>query len=663
MIHHRFEELKLSGSLPSPAGVGLSVLRLTQREESSMEELLWCLQADPALTGRLLKLANTARRPEEDPSTNVVSAARRLGMRQVRGVALGFTLMSSHRGGACSTFQYDRYWAQSLAVAVSARLLARSLRTLEPDDAFTLGLLARVGMLALAGVHPDAYGRILEEGADRPSHELCRAEQREFGIDHWEVTAAMLSDWGLPDVLCGSLLAAAHRESAHESMTSREASGTDSSGSLLELALAMADLLGLDREKDTAKFERTSAAALEIARRNGIEVDEFPRLCEIAARHWRDWCELVRLPCSDASGFHGIDVDDSSFPRCPSIPEEPNGEGVRADGALVRVQGPIRVLVVDDDEKLGRLVGLHLTRAGYQVTMATNGNDGLRMALTESPQIVVTDWMMPELNGLELCHALRRTDVGRKTYVLLLTAREDEDRIVDAFNAGVDDYVTKPFNPKILLARVQAAQRLVELQLQVDADKRIREQQVAEMGLLTRKLRSAALTDVLTELPNRRFAMSRLEEEWEVALLLRRPLSVVMVDIDHFKQINDRFGHAVGDHVLRETATTLREFTRRGDIVCRLGGEEFLVINVNSDAQGAMMCAERLRAAVEANTIEFETFHGRVTVSLGVAERTTEMRDIDSLLKAADQAVYVAKAAGRNACKLAGGNESQLRSA
>ncbi|MFO1008834.1 MAG: diguanylate cyclase [Planctomycetota bacterium] len=661
-MHNRFEELKLSGNLPSPAGVGLAVLRLTQREESSTQELLWCIQADPALTGRLLKAANAARRPEEEPCTNVVGAARRLGMRQVRNIALGFTLVTSHRGTTCAAFRYEPFWSHSLAVALSARLLARSLRVIEPDDAFTLGLLSRVGMLALASVHPEAYGRVLQESSGLPSHELCRFEERAFGIDHWEVTTTMLTDWGVPESMWGSVLAAAHRESAHETRRSEEASDTDPLGSLLELALLMADLLSLDPEKQKQEFERVQAGATAIARRNGIELDELPRLCDIAARHWRDWCELVRLPFNDASGFHGGDVGDTSFPRLLQVPEEANGASERA-GAPVRENGPIRVLVVDDDEKLARLVALHLTRAGYHVTTATDGNEALRLAMTESPQIVVTDWMMPELNGLELCHSLRRTDVGRKTYVLLLTAREDEDRIVDAFNAGVDDYVTKPFNPKILLARVQAAQRLVELQLQVDADKRIREQQVAEMGLLTRKLRSAALTDVLTELPNRRYAMSRLEEEWEVAQLLKRPLSVVMVDIDHFKRINDTFGHAVGDQVLRETAAVLREFTRRGDIVCRLGGEEFLVINVSSDAHGAMMCAERLRTAVEANTIEYEAFHGRVTVSLGVAERTADMRHIDALLRAADHAVYAAKAAGRNVSKLAGDGESMLKTA
>jgi diguanylate cyclase (GGDEF)-like protein len=168
------------------------------------------------------------------------------------------------------------------------------------------------------------------------------------------------------------------------------------------------------------------------------------------------------------------------------------------------------------------------------------------------------------------------------------------------------------------------------------------------MGLITRKLRAAALTDVLTDLPNRRYALTRLEQEWTNSIRTNKPLSVVMVDIDHFKRINDTYGHDVGDIVLKQTAAVLRARTRRGDVVCRLGGEEFLVINVNSDMESAVQCAERLRTAVEANTITSEGFSERVTVSLGCAVRSGAIADIDDLLKAADEAVYAAKAGGRN---------------
>jgi diguanylate cyclase (GGDEF)-like protein len=230
------------------------------------------------------------------------------------------------------------------------------------------------------------------------------------------------------------------------------------------------------------------------------------------------------------------------------------------------------------------------------------------------------------------------------TYVLMLTARDDEERIVEAFAAGADDYVVKPGKSgqggsnglrwQVLRARVRAGQRMIELREQVEHEKR--------------RLKAAALTDVLTQLPNRRYAMKQLEQE---AARLGRSggrLSVMMLDIDYFKRVNDTYGHDVGDHVLREVARVLRRTTREGDVVCRLGGEEFLVICSGSDLEHALQSAERLRSSIEAHEIQLGDEVGSVTASIGVAEMTDEFDGIDPLLKTADRWVYLAKAHGRN---------------
>jgi len=282
------------------------------------------------------------------------------------------------------------------------------------------------------------------------------------------------------------------------------------------------------------------------------------------------------------------------------------------------------------------------------VTSAPDGRSGLAMALVEAPHMVITDWLMPGLSGLDLCKALRRVEVGRRIYVLILTSREDEDNVIEGLEAGANDYLTKPFNPRILLARVNAGQRVIELQRQVETDKLIDRRRVAQLAQLSRRLRSVAMLDALTRLPNRRFALDRLGEAWEASVRDDRPLSVVMIDIDHFKQINDRFGHQTGDAVLASTAEKLNKACRRSDVVCRLGGEEFLVICPNGQREAAASCAERLRTAVEANPIVAPGFEGGITVSLGVAERTAEMHGIDDLIAAADRAVYEAKSMGRN---------------
>jgi diguanylate cyclase (GGDEF)-like protein len=269
---------------------------------------------------------------------------------------------------------------------------------------------------------------------------------------------------------------------------------------------------------------------------------------------------------------------------------------------------------------------------------------------------------MPEMDGLELAKSLRRSSETRATYVLLLTGREEEGRVIEAFDAGVDEYVVKPFNPKILLARVRAGQRLIELREQVEHDRLQRDRQMAEMAVLNRKLEAAAMTDVLTRLPNRRYAMRKLEEELSSALAGGAPLSVIMIDIDHFKQVNDRFGHDMGDLVLRETAAVLRNTTRKGDTVCRLGGEEFLVICSKAALPQCAMTAERIRGAIEENVIGFG-FERAVTVSLGAASLSCGAQTVDELLKLADRRVYAAKAAGRNRVCSQDATPGQARSA
>jgi diguanylate cyclase (GGDEF)-like protein len=271
--------------------------------------------------------------------------------------------------------------------------------------------------------------------------------------------------------------------------------------------------------------------------------------------------------------------------------------------------------------------------------------------------------MMPEMDGLELCKALRRIEHGRNMYFLLFSGRDEEKRIVEAFDCGVDDFVQKPFNERLLIARLKGGQRIVRLQEQVEDHKKRVRTQAAELGMMNRKLRAVALTDVLTQLPNRRYAMKRLEQQWAVAVRGDRALSVIMLDIDHFKRVNDEHGHDVGDIVLKETARAMKSATRDEEEPCRLGGEEFLVICGNTSKSQAAAAAERMRAALESNMIRDGGFNRAVTVSLGVAELSPSMDGIDALLKAADLAVYEAKESGRNCVRIFQGPEAQAKSA
>jgi two-component system cell cycle response regulator len=256
--------------------------------------------------------------------------------------------------------------------------------------------------------------------------------------------------------------------------------------------------------------------------------------------------------------------------------------------------------------------------------------------------------MMPEMDGIAFCRALRETKVGRGIYILILTGQEDEEKLVQAFEAGVDDFVVKPFRPKTLLARLRAGQRVIQLQQEVESDREEIRRFAAELAMTNRRLQQAALVDPLTEIPNRRYAMDRIQQEWAAADRSRHPLSCMMIDVDHFKRINDTYGHDTGDAVLRRTADALKASARAQDVVCRIGGEEFLVICPNTSLDAAGQCAERLRSAAAAMRVQVGTLSLQTTISVGVATMDTGMIGPEAMIKAADQAVYAAKQAGRN---------------
>ncbi|MEO6711394.1 MAG: diguanylate cyclase, partial [Planctomycetota bacterium] len=264
------------------------------------------------------------------------------------------------------------------------------------------------------------------------------------------------------------------------------------------------------------------------------------------------------------------------------------------------------------------------------------------------PHLVVTDWMMPEMDGIELVRTLRSSEEGRQMQVILLTGREEEARVIEAFDAGADEYMIKPLNPRILMARVRSVGRVVAMREQINQDAKKQHAQMAELAVLSRRMHMASLTDTLTDLPNRRHAMERLQQELAQSQRDGTPLSVIMIDIDFFKKVNDEHGHDTGDVVLREVARSLRGCIRATELVCRLGGEEFLVICPRATDAKARLIAERMRLASESNVIQQGTFARAITLSLGVAELDRNDPSVDRMLKVADERTYQAKQAGRN---------------
>ena len=302
------------------------------------------------------------------------------------------------------------------------------------------------------------------------------------------------------------------------------------------------------------------------------------------------------------------------------------------------------VLIADDDPISRRLLQVSLTGAGYRVTTVADGSDALHAMNQENcPRLVVLDWMMPSLDGVDVCRTVRHAAREPYLYIILLTAKGHQTEIIEGLEAGADDYITKPYDLQELKARLRAGKRIIELQEQLVA---AREQ-----------LRMQATHDSLTGLFNRAAILEALEREVVRSNRERHPMAVIMADIDHFKDINDTYGHPVGDAVLQETARRMLASFRVYDFVGRYGGEEFLVVVPSSELPMAVELAERLRQQISTQPVNVGGTMIHVTLSLGVAASGAGANQSVQLLHHADEALYAAKRAGRNRVESAGSAE------
>lgn len=309
----------------------------------------------------------------------------------------------------------------------------------------------------------------------------------------------------------------------------------------------------------------------------------------------------------------------------------------------------LTILAVDDDPLTLLYLKKMLADDSRRILTASNGKKALELAFNHRPHLLITDWRMPKLNGIDLCRILRKTKKTQHVYIIMLTGCEADDELVEAFNAGADDYIVKPFTPKVLQARISSGERLIRYQQTIRRDRDIIEQYATELAAANRKLQNMAMTDFLTGLPNRRNALIRLKNLIAEMDRYEESLSCIMADIDHFKKINDTYGHDCGDMVLKKVASILEEKARSYDMVSRWGGEEFLIVCARSNRLESFQLAHRLRLAVEKHEFKFTEEHrGHVTISIGIATWSPDFINEDELIKEADNCLYLAKKHGRN---------------
>jgi two-component system cell cycle response regulator len=301
----------------------------------------------------------------------------------------------------------------------------------------------------------------------------------------------------------------------------------------------------------------------------------------------------------------------------------------------------VRILIADDDAMSRRLLERTLVRAGYEVTAVSDGRQAVQ-ALTalDAPRLALLDWMMPELDGLGVCGAVRKSRDQNYVYMILLTSRESKEDVITGLESGADDYLVKPFNADELKARLRTGERVLHLE---DRLVEAREQ-----------MRFKATHDHLTSLWNRGVIVELLGREIYRSRREQACTAVLLGDIDHFKNVNDSHGHLVGDEVLREVARRLLGSVRSYDFVGRYGGEEFLIVLNNCRPDSALHRAEQIRKTICARSIHTEAGPVNVTISLGLLLSSDwGQRPTEDLLHEADSALYAAKAAGRNCVKVA----------
>ena len=624
----RFKKLKDTATLPSPKGLAFAIILLTQQENVEVREIVRLVKSDPAIAGALLKFANAAK----FGGIHIASlnqAIIRLGLPRVRQIVLGVSLLNEYRVGYCKAFDYKTFWAQSLAAAIAAQEVS-SYINFSPEESFTCGLLAEIGRLALATVFPDEYGEILQAARQLPTKELLNLETQRFGIDHREVAACLLEDWGLPMIF---LQAVEHHEFPDQANFP-----LGSGAHALTQAIHFATLLGKACVADITARWQLLPTLYHVGAQLGISVESMASTFDSVTATWQEWGALLEVSTPVLPSLSEIEALGPLFLK----EQERRGKG--------QASNPVQlgVLIVSSNKSLLKDIRNELSKSNYAITETAT----LGLAPTGpgegSEQLIIYDWVNGAHDAPDLAQAPRWGNDKRPRHFIALLPAGQEPLIPKAIEAGFDDYIQMPLSGVTLRARLLFARKVLCLHegIQIEREGVLRNADAAAQT--NRRLLLDALTDPLTGLPNRRYGMDRLEQEGSLASSRGLPLCCLMIDIDHFKAVNDTHGHDVGDRVLCQVAKILLRAIRKEDVVFRYGGEEFLVLCPATPHKAAVNLAERIREPVTSAYFGLQEPFFRVTVSIGMAAYDANDASVDAMTKRADEALYRAKREGRN---------------
>jgi two-component system cell cycle response regulator len=619
----RFDALKAGGMMPSPKGVALAVLELTQKNDASIQTLTHLVQTDPAMSGRILRYANAVHGGSLRHIASLPHAIVFLGLFRVRQIALGFSLIDQYRSGACASFDYLGYWTASLATGITAQQLSAQAQCPQ-EESFTCGLLSGIGRLALATVFPNEYSGILQQRLTGLA--LREAEASSFGLDHAALSAELLLDWGLPEIFYQAVRYHELPTEAPFAAGSRAQTLT----SALHLAAKVGDLLNLEAAQRWERVPSLYHAAAQI----GLEDHLVPPLVESVVAQWQDWGRELHLPTRDFSDIKEL------LGTPPDI--------AQGDNQSALIVQPMQVVLISENPPRLRPLAESLDAMGLMVHLATDREDAMRLLRDTRPDLMMVELADSGDAGIRTLRELRAGDGGSQSYCIALVPPESEAGVTKLMLAGASDYLLLNYTEAALLARLASAQRVVALQDTVRAERESAIRSSGDWARSNRRLLQVALTDPLTQLHNRRYGLDRFAQEWAFSSHSGTSLSCLMLDIDHFKLINDRYGHDVGDIVLKQIAQVIEQSCRKDDVAFRYGGEEFCVVCPNTALPDAIQLGERIVRAVRAARYGEEGKRFAVTLSIGAATKTPAEGDPTLLIARADKALYAAKSGGRN---------------
>lgn len=631
--------MRVSGNLPSPSGVAIAILKLTQSEDVQVEDITHLIKADPALTGSLLKIANSSAYYKSEPILSIKDAVIRLGIGVLPRLALSCSVIDANRSGKCVSFDYENFWKTSLLRALIMQHLCKISNLIPDEDAFTIGLISDIGKLALAQVYPEEYSKIIAktrdclasdqrfcnscilrfECHDQYLDKLLRSEREVFSIDNHQIKRWLFSDWGLPDYLFCD-------ENYLQNQDIDFSSKTDLNRNISAL-LSLSELLSRLDFIDT-DIEQLTEKSIQLA----IKPFELVGILEKAKNECSEWAEIF--------GFKNY------VTQITEIDSKSNNHDINEK---------ITIMVVEDDRIQAHILRRHFINQGYAVVDASSGEEAIEKIIYLPVDVLVTDYKMQPMDGITLCKALRFNNEMESLYCILITADSSPETIRAAFESGVNDFICKPYKVSELNARMLGAIRAVEM----TKKRRQHDQQfknlTVDLAATTRRLTTVATTDQLTELPNRRHANTRLDQEWANYVRTNKSFAIYSLDLDHFKQINDDYGHDVGDKVLIHFSRVVQNTIRSSDVACRMGGEEFIIVSPNTDVTNIGNLGERICKAVEESQPHELNLRRLITVSIGgsISDKTVDRNGWADTLKRSDQALYNAKLSGRNRFKSA----------